>query len=142
MSRHFPRSQHDNRFNQCAILVGDERLESVRIVREGPTRTTWHKNLFPTWHNDLNEELVLEIVVSPTKSKSHRSMAWASVKEACLPFMDLVDWNRSMPYSIQEIRHTLGIEAAYEMVTKVRDFSLLILCEILCSGKSSLSMLS
>jgi hypothetical protein len=79
----------------------------------------------------------LEIVVAPTKSKSHRSMAWASVKEACLPFADMVDWNRSMPYSIQEIRHALGIEAAYEMVMKVR-LLFSISCEILRCGKSLL----
>lgn len=34
-----------------------------------------------------------------------------------------------MPYSIQEIRHVLGIETAYQMVTQVRD-SLTVLSEM------------
>ncbi|KAG0558779.1 hypothetical protein KC19_10G053800 [Ceratodon purpureus] len=100
-----------------STVKGDERLESVRIVSEGPTRTTSHRDLLPTWHNNLGEELVLEIIVAPT-SRSDRGMAWTAVMEACLPFMELVDWNRSMPYSIQEIRHTMGVEVAYETVKK------------------------
>jgi hypothetical protein len=34
--------------------------------------------------------------------------------------MDMVDWNRSMPYSVQEIRHALGVEVAYQTVMRVR----------------------
>lgn len=70
---------------------------------------------------DQDEELVLEIIVAESpKSKLKRSQPWNSVKEACLPLMDMVDWNRSMPYSIQETRHALGVETAYEMVNRVR----------------------
>lgn len=100
------------------FLVGDERLESVRIVSEGPSWTTWHDKF--AYNQDLNEELVLEIIVSPTKSKSKRSTAWSSVKEACILLMDMVDWDRSMPYSVQEIRHALGVEVAYQTVMRVR----------------------
>lgn len=88
------------------------------IVSEDPSRTTWHRGL--TCNQELEEELVLEVVVSPTKSKSKRGDAWASVKQACLPLMHMVDWNRSMPYSIQEIRHALGVEASYQMISQVR----------------------
>jgi len=87
-------------------------------VSEGPTWTAWHHKL--AYKRDCDEELVLEIIVAPTKSKMKRSIPWTSVKEACLPLMDMVDWNRSMPYSIQEIRHSLGVETAYEMVTRAR----------------------
>ncbi|XP_024396746.1 DNA-directed RNA polymerase V subunit 1 [Physcomitrium patens] len=99
----------------CTVK-GDERIESVIIVSEDPSRTTWHRGL--TCNQELEEELVLEVVVSPTKSKSKRGDAWASVKQACLPLMHMVDWNRSMPYSIQEIRHALGVEASYQMISQ------------------------
>ncbi|KAG0566496.1 hypothetical protein KC19_7G068200 [Ceratodon purpureus] len=99
-----------------STVKGNEVLESVRIVSEGPSWTTWHDEFA---HNQgLNEELILEILVSPTKSKSNRGVAWSSVKEACLEIMDMVDWNRSMPYSVQEIRHALGVEVAYQTVMR------------------------
>lgn len=95
-------------------------MESVKIVSEGPSCSTWHSE---TTHENLEEELVLEIVTVSTGS-SKRGMAWNAVKQACLLVMDMVDWTRSMPYSIQEIRHTFGIEVAYEMVVRVRGFTL------------------
>uniref|UniRef100_A0A7I4B1E4 DNA-directed RNA polymerase subunit n=1 Tax=Physcomitrium patens TaxID=3218 RepID=A0A7I4B1E4_PHYPA len=97
-------------------MKGDERIETVRVVCEGPASTTWHRR-FAHCTGNLDEELVLEVYVSPSSSKS-RGMAWASVKQACVSLKDLVDWNRSMPYSIQEIRCSLGIEVAYQIVVQ------------------------
>ncbi|KAG0566264.1 hypothetical protein KC19_7G050700 [Ceratodon purpureus] len=99
-----------------STVKGNEVLESVRIISEGPSWTTWHDEFA---HNQgLNEELVLEILVDPRRTKSKRGVAWSSVKEACLEIMDVVDWNRSMPYSVQEIRHALGVEVAYRTVMR------------------------
>jgi hypothetical protein len=41
-----------------STVKGDERLESVRIVREGPSRTTWHDKF--AYNQDLDEELCLQ----------------------------------------------------------------------------------
>lgn len=91
-------------------------MESVKIISEGPLWSTWHRET--ACDQGHGEELVLEVVAAPEGKK--RNMAWNLVKEACLPIMHMVDWSRSMPYSIQEIRQALGVEAAYEMVARVR----------------------
>lgn len=93
-------------------------MESVKVVCEDPSWSSWHHmTSFDRKHP--GEELVVEVVVKATKQKMKRNMAWTAVKEACAPIMELIDWNRSMPYSIQEIKHALGVEVAYEMILRV-----------------------
>ncbi|KAI3841938.1 hypothetical protein MKW92_049444 [Papaver armeniacum] len=38
---------------------------------------------------------------------------WSIIKNACLPIMDLIDWERSYPNSINDVSHAYGIEAAW-----------------------------
>lgn len=102
------------------ITTGDERLESVKIVQEDCTWPSWHPKTAGVVRPG-EEELVLEVVAtSSLHQKSKRNMAWNAVMEACVPVMEEVDWQRSMPYSIQEMKHALGIEVAYQMVVQVR----------------------
>ncbi|CAK9261397.1 unnamed protein product [Sphagnum jensenii] len=102
---------------ECTIK-GDERLESVKIVQEDCTWPSWHPKTAGVVRPG-EEELVLEVVAtSSVQQKSKRDMAWNAVMEACVPVMEEVDWQRSMPYSIQEMKHALGIEVAYQMVVQ------------------------
>ncbi|CAK9203160.1 unnamed protein product [Sphagnum troendelagicum] len=102
---------------ECTIK-GDERLESVKIVQEDCTWPSWHPKTAGVVRPG-EEELVLEVVAtSSVQQKSKRNMAWNAVMEACVPVMEEVDWQRSMPYSIQEMKHALGIEVAYQMVVQ------------------------
>lgn len=48
-----------------------------------------------------------------------RGKAWEVMQVACLPIIQLLDWQRCMPYSIQEIRHVLGLEAAKGVMLQV-----------------------
>ncbi|KAI3925704.1 hypothetical protein MKX01_003263 [Papaver californicum] len=38
---------------------------------------------------------------------------WSIIKNACLPIMDLIDWERSYPDSINDVSHAYGIESAW-----------------------------
>ncbi len=102
------------------ITTGDECLESVKIVQEDCTWPSWHPKTAGVVRPG-EEELVLEVVAtSSVQEKSKPNMAWNAVMEACIPVMEEVDWQRSMPYSIQEMKHALGIEVAYQMVVQVK----------------------
>lgn len=63
-------------------------------------------------------ELVLEVTVKKECCKS-RGKAWKIVTESCLPIMQLLDWQRCTPYSIQELNHVFGLEAAKGVLLQV-----------------------
>jgi len=48
-----------------------------------------------------------------------RGKAWEIMTMACLPIMQLLDWQRCMPYSIKEISHVFGLEAAKGVMLQV-----------------------
>ena len=63
-------------------------------------------------------EVVVEVAVKDTCCKV-RGKAWEIVKEACLPIMQLLDWQRCTPYSIKELNHVFGLEAAKGVLLQV-----------------------
>lgn len=60
---------------------------------------------------------MVEVVVQE-KFSTTRGSAWSIMKEACAP-IGCIDWRRSSPYSVQEVRHSLGVEAARDCVLQV-----------------------
>lgn len=61
---------------------------------------------------------MLEVTVKEKYCKE-RGKAWEIVKVACLPIMQLLDWQRCTPYSIKEINHVFGLEAAKGVMLQV-----------------------
>ncbi|KAJ7546430.1 hypothetical protein O6H91_08G040100 [Diphasiastrum complanatum] len=102
------------------VIKGDPCIESVSIAwEEHPVKSIFCNGLLLKNSNGINEptqspgELVLKVLV---KDVPDRGLAWKIVQRACLPIMSILDWQRSMPYSIQEVRHSFGIEAAHGCV--------------------------
>jgi len=98
------------------VFKGDEQIQSVKVVWED---RLWNPSALILSTKEqfkyVNGELVVEVTVKNSASKT-RGQAWEVVKEACLPIMETLDWQRSIPYSIQEIHQNLGIEAAKEVL--------------------------
>ncbi|BBN13029.1 protein MpNRPE1b [Marchantia polymorpha subsp. ruderalis] len=99
------------------VVKGSEKLQSVNILWED---ATWSPPV-KSEENDSNVmksgrgELVLEVTVKELYSQS-RGMPWRTVQESCIQFVDYVDWQRSSPYSIQEIKSVLGVDAARDVL--------------------------
>ncbi|KAG0566378.1 hypothetical protein KC19_7G059400 [Ceratodon purpureus] len=96
----------------CTIVKGDERIQSVTLLWED---MDWNPKCakIPLKDSCKHEsgEVVVEVAVKDTCCKV-RGKAWEIVKEACLPIMQLLDWQRCTPYSIKELNHVFGLEAA------------------------------
>ncbi|XP_024400544.1 DNA-directed RNA polymerase IV subunit 1 isoform X2 [Physcomitrium patens] len=94
-------------------IKGDARIESVNLLWEdmewNPRCTKYLSSKKPCKNG--TGELVLEVTVKKECCKS-RGKAWKIVTESCLPIMQLLDWQRCTPYSIQELNHVFGLEAA------------------------------
>ncbi len=109
---------HSKVFNTM-FFAGDEQIQSVKVVWED---RLWNPSALILSTKEqfkyVNGELVVEVTVKNSASKT-RGQAWEVVKEACLPIMETLDWQRSIPYSIQEIHQNLGIEAAKEVLLQV-----------------------
>lgn len=99
--------------------AGDEQIQSVKVFWED---RLWNPSALVLSTKEqfkyVNGELVVEVTVKNSASKT-RGQAWEVVKEACLPIMETLDWQRSIPYSIQEIHQNLGVEAAKEVLLQV-----------------------
>ncbi len=109
---------HSNVFD-IMFRAGDEQIQSVKVVWED---RLWNPSALVLSTKEqfkyVNGELVVEVTVKNSASKT-RGQAWEVVKEACLPIMETLDWQRSIPYSIQEIHQNLGVEAAKEVLLQV-----------------------
>lgn len=57
-----------------------------------------------------NGELYLKVTMSENCSLGK---FWSSIQNACVPILDLIDWNRSHPDDISHISCMLGINAAW-----------------------------
>lgn len=44
---------------------------------------------------------------------------WSNLQDACIPIMDLIDWQRSHPDNVYNISGTYGIDAAWKYFVKV-----------------------
>ena len=54
--------------------------------------------------------------------------AWRIAMDACIPVMNLIDTQRSIPYGIQQVRELLGISCSFDQVVQV---SLAFICKSL-----------
>ncbi|KAJ7516349.1 hypothetical protein O6H91_22G055100 [Diphasiastrum complanatum] len=103
-------------------VKGESWVDSVDVVWEEKDHPlTLATDVLPRnrFKNQIsrNGELVVVVTVDKAHCKK-RGLAWSSIIMACTPILDLLDLRRSTPASIQEIRHTLGIEAAHQSILK------------------------
>lgn len=61
---------------------------------------------------------MLEVLVKQ-KLSTKRGVPWMITTEACLQIEDAIDWRRSSPYSVQEIKYAFGVEAARDCILQV-----------------------
>ncbi|XP_020572389.1 DNA-directed RNA polymerase IV subunit 1 isoform X2 [Phalaenopsis equestris] len=66
--------------------------------------------LWDDTQKNSNGELFLKVTMSETCSPGK---FWNSIQNACVPIMDLIDWNRSHPNDICNISSMFGISAAW-----------------------------
>ncbi|BFI30785.1 protein MpNRPE1a [Marchantia polymorpha subsp. ruderalis] len=98
-------------------VKGDDRIESTKIVWEDEAWSTPGRSI----HNECfseegcGGELVLEVLVKQ-KLSTKRGVPWMITTEACLQIEDAIDWRRSSPYSVQEIKYAFGVEAARDCI--------------------------
>ena len=45
--------------------------------------------------------------------------AWRTVTDCCLPVLNLIDTQRSIPYAIKQVQELLGISCAFEQAIQV-----------------------
>lgn len=63
----------------------------------------------------------IEPSLKVTMSEScSRGRFWSTLQDACIPIMDLIDWNSSHPESIYDTFTVYGIDAAWKYFLKVR----------------------
>ncbi|KAF5823090.1 putative DNA-directed RNA polymerase [Helianthus annuus] len=125
-----------------SIIKGDPRVKEVNITRISPETTVWIKNPLKDQEGDLAVNVVLE-----KEAVKKSGDAWMTVMDACHPVIDLIDTTRSIPYSIKQVEHLLGIACAFEqavqclstsvsMVTKgmLKEHLLLLASSMTCAG--------
>lgn len=61
-------------------------------------------------------ELFLRVTMS---KKCLPGSFWSNLQDACIPIMDLIDWQRSHPDNVYNISGTYGIDAAWKYFVKV-----------------------
>ncbi|KAL2633755.1 hypothetical protein R1flu_005234 [Riccia fluitans] len=98
-------------------VKGDERIESTRILWEDTACSQLGRSRNHTGCSEVaaNGELTLEVTVKRVFSRG-RGIPWNITKEACIPVEEAIDWRRSSPYSVQEMRCAFGIEAARDCI--------------------------
>ncbi|KAL2622127.1 hypothetical protein R1flu_002332 [Riccia fluitans] len=95
-------------------VKGFEQIESTSIVWENEAWSTQRRKGV---NKKFDGELVLEVTVKQEYSTA-RGKPWNIINESCMLMSDYIDWKRSSPYSIQEIRTIFGVEAAQDTLTK------------------------
>lgn len=104
--------------------IGHDEIEEVKVIwedRDAGCRVArpCHYPPFPMNGNPDQGELVLEVHTRKPKGAGRRGSAYSIVKEAFTLFMDDIDWARSTPYSVQEIKQAFGVEAAHLSMFRV-----------------------
>ncbi|KAL3692818.1 hypothetical protein R1sor_006469 [Riccia sorocarpa] len=104
-------------------VKGHNDIESIKIVWEDGDDAS--RVPVPSLHPQFMSrkrvdpgELILEVLTTKAKGGGKRGAAFSAVKNASLLFTDDINWTRSSPYSIQEINHVFGVEAAWESMRK------------------------
>ncbi|KAK8630144.1 hypothetical protein V6N13_078951 [Hibiscus sabdariffa] len=96
-----------------AVIKGDPRICSANIIWVSPDTTTWIRNPSKTQKG----ELALEVVLEKSAVKQNGD-AWRTVIDCCLPVLNIIDTQRSIPYAIKQVEQLLGISCAFEQAVQ------------------------
>ncbi|XP_062224054.1 DNA-directed RNA polymerase V subunit 1-like [Phragmites australis] len=95
------------------IIKGDPRIQAAKIIWVESDATSWVKNT----RRVSKGEPALEIIVEKDESVRNGD-AWRTTMDACLPVINLIDTQRSIPYGIQQMRELLGTSCAFDQVVQ------------------------
>ncbi|XVF82275.1 hypothetical protein PTKIN_Ptkin16aG0032900 [Pterospermum kingtungense] len=95
------------------VIKGDPRICSANIIWVSPDSTTWIRNPRKTQKGEVALDVVLE--KSAVKQSGD---AWRTVIDCCLPVLNLIDTQRSIPYAIKQVQELLGISCAFEQAVQ------------------------
>ncbi|GMJ14333.1 DEFECTIVE IN MERISTEM SILENCING 5, nuclear RNA polymerase D1B [Hibiscus trionum] len=96
-----------------AVIKGDPRICSANIIWVNQDTTTWIRNP----RKIQKGELALEVVLEKSAVKQNGD-AWRTVIDCCLPVLNIIDTQRSIPYAIKQVEHLLGISCAFEQAVE------------------------
>nr|AJA90769.1 DNA-directed RNA polymerase V largest subunit [Ephedra trifurca] len=94
-------------------VKGDDRIEAVRISWNNQESKTWVASKKGTRNKD--GDIVVEIDLIE-EEVTQRGDAWEKALHSLLPFMELLDDSRCIPYSVHEVYKLLGVAAAYQLI--------------------------
>ncbi|XP_062218221.1 DNA-directed RNA polymerase V subunit 1-like [Phragmites australis] len=95
------------------IIKGDPRIQVAKIIWVESNATSWVKNT----QKVSKGEPALEIIVEKDEALRNGD-AWRTTIDACIPVLNLIDTQRSIPYGIQQVRELLGISCAFDQVVQ------------------------
>ncbi|XWS74551.1 hypothetical protein CRYUN_Cryun01aG0007800 [Craigia yunnanensis] len=95
------------------VIKGDPRICSANIIWVSPDTTTWIRNASKTQKG----ELALDVVLEKSAVKQNGD-TWRTVIDCCLPVLNLIDTQRSIPYAIKQVQELLGISCAFEQAVQ------------------------
>ncbi|TVU33434.1 hypothetical protein EJB05_25251, partial [Eragrostis curvula] len=96
------------------IIKGDPRIQEAKIIWVESDTTTWVQNK----EKVSKGEPALEIIVEKDEAVRNGD-AWRTTIDACIPVLNLIDTQRSIPYGIQQVKELLGISCAFDQVVQV-----------------------
>jgi DNA-directed RNA polymerase V subunit 1 len=96
-------------------IVGDPRIQEAKVIWVESDATSWVKNK----EKVSKGEPALEIIVEKDDAVRNGD-AWRTTIDACIPVLNLIDTQRSIPYGIQQVRELLGNSCAFDQVVQVR----------------------
>lgn len=103
--------------------AGDPRVQEAKITWVGSDATSWVKHTKKISKGEPAVEIIVE-----KKEAMQNGDAWRIAMDACIPVMNLIDTQRSIPYGIQQVRELLGISCSFDQVVQV---SLAFICKSL-----------
>lgn len=78
----------------------------------------WEDQRSPTLHSGSGSSgLFLKVILSES---CKAGKGWSFLQEACVPVMDLIDWERSHPDSNFDVLKAYGVDAAWKYFLAVR----------------------
>ncbi|URE25020.1 DNA-directed RNA polymerase [Musa troglodytarum] len=118
--------EHDDSFCLSVAAETSESLIQLDTIRdmviplllETPIKGFWASEKVEILCESLpssGSELFLKVTMS---KKCLPGSFWSNLQSACIPIMDLIDWQRSHPDNVYNISGTYGIDAAWKYFVK------------------------
>ncbi|XP_048537940.1 DNA-directed RNA polymerase V subunit 1-like [Triticum urartu] len=95
------------------IIKGDPRVQEAKLTWVGSDATSWVKHTKKISKGEPAVEIIVE-----KKEAMQNGDAWRIAMDACIPVMNLIDTQRSIPYGIQQVRELLGISCSFDQVVQ------------------------